>query len=211
MVSRDLADLCKCVDTLAWILQLPPLPGEMDVRREVVELMTSNFTKESLLHTGCSPETYKKLNISHQDIAERLYLPVIDAVANGTLVLNTELRTKLLKIYVPSKDSHVPALTYKGNTCRRPEYRMQAAFSAVLSTLSFETQEQVLHDRLGALMDADPWEPWFTDWMEKYLARGLKVRSFPRYGIMSSCNSYTKPSLSSLCIFRPAWDVLFMQ
>lgn len=56
---------------------------------------------------------------------------------------------------------------------------MQAAFSAVLSTVSFETQQQLLHDRLDALMDAHSWEPWFTKWMEKYLARGVKVRFLP--------------------------------
>jgi hypothetical protein len=85
---------------------------------EVVELMT-------LLHTRCSPAASYE-NIFHRYIAEVLYLPV--AVADGTLVLNTELRSKL---YVSNKASHfIHDLNTEGN-CRHSEWRMQAVHSAV--------------------------------------------------------------------------------
>lgn len=55
---------------------------------------------------------------------------------------------------------------------------MHADFSAVLSTVGFHIQEQILHDWLSALMGADPLDPWFKEWMAKHLGEGSKVRSW---------------------------------
>jgi hypothetical protein len=154
------AGLSELVDNLAWIFNLPQLPGEADVRRDVAEVM-------ALLQVRCEPEPYKT-RIFHVYIAEALYAPVIAAVAEGSLVINAELRTKLLKMWVPSNYA----------VCKLPHLAgVEAAFSAVLSTLGSEVQEDILHDWVTDLMNADPWEPWFKEWMAKHLVEGSKVRS----------------------------------
>jgi hypothetical protein len=140
------SELFKLVGSLAWIFRLPHSPGEMDIRRNVVELM-------ALLQVRCEAELYKT-QIFYRYIARSLYAPVIKAVAEGSLVIGAELRTKLLRMWVPgiydyySKD-------------RNSEAMQAAAFSAVLSTVGFQIQEQILHDWMSDLVGtADPLEPW---------------------------------------------------
>jgi hypothetical protein len=157
------AALCKLVGNLSWIFQLPQHPGETDVRRDVADLMT-------LLQTKCEPKLYKR-HIFPRYIAEPLYLPVMTEVAEGKLVLDPELRAKLLQMWVPRLYSHSIVATYP-----HPE-AMQAAFNAVLSTLAYQDQKQILHSWLSDLVAADPWEPWFEEWMETNLLGGSKVRS----------------------------------
>jgi hypothetical protein len=157
------AALSKLVGNLSWIFQLPQHPGETDVRRDVAELMT-------LLQTKCEPELYKG-HIFHRYIAEPLFLPVMTEVAEGKLVLDPDLRMKLLQMWVPRMDRNSVFTKYP-----HPE-AMQAAFNAVLSTLAFPSQKRILHSWLSDLVAADPWEPWFEEWMETNLLSGSKVRS----------------------------------
>jgi hypothetical protein len=126
------ADLTKLVDNLAWIFQLPQSQTNPDVRRDVAELMTRIHTQCNIPYRSGFHDMYRatfyQWHIFHQYIAEPLYLPVLKAVAEGTLVIDPALRTKLLAMWVPRK--------YASLTSGCHSEEMQAAFSAVLSTVA---------------------------------------------------------------------------
>jgi hypothetical protein len=139
--------LFKLAGSLAWMFLLPHSPAEMDIRRHVVEVTT-------LLQARCEPLLYKT-HVFYDCIARSLYAPVIKAVAEGSLVICAELRTKLLNMWVPR--------SYENHSSDWSSEAMHADFSAVLSTVGFHIQEQILHDWLSALMGADLLEPWDKD------------------------------------------------
>jgi hypothetical protein len=147
------------------MFQLPQQPGEMDFRGDVVEVM-------ALLWAKCESELYET-RIFHEYIAEPLYAPVIKAVAEGSLVISTELRAKLLRMWVPVKLADAVA----SDITSAQSKSIQTAFSAVLSTVPSDLQVDILQDLLSNLMDADPWEPWFKEWMTKHLVEERMVRS----------------------------------
>jgi hypothetical protein len=168
-------ELSKLVSNLAWIFEVPEVS---DLRKHVIHLFI-------LLQTKFEPGHYEE-NIFHRYIAEDLYLPVIRAVAEGKLVIDTELRTKLLRIWVPENYAHS---TTMGMTYLHSE-AMQSAFNAVLSTLNYKAQKQVLQEWPPDLIAAQPWEPWFKEWMTRNAIEEQKVRSLSgvRYLIVIRCS-----------------------
>jgi hypothetical protein len=102
----------------------------------------------------------------------------MEAVAEGSLVLSLELRKDLLKLWVPCTYAHDNIDSSDVDKSLHPD-TMQAAFNAVLSTVSYQVQEEILHEWLTDLMAEEPWEPWFKRWMETSLLEESEVRILP--------------------------------
>lgn len=158
------------VNNLAWLLQLPHPCGEDDVRRDVIDVMF-------LVQRTCEPKTYEE--VFYREIAVQLYLPVMKAVAEGSLVLRSTDRMDLLKMWVPARQR-----VYAAEDPRSKQ--LEETFHAVLSSMSRREQEEALHKWLGELVTAKPWKPWFKQWMETCLLGGtqtnpVRPRGFATY------------------------------
>ncbi|GAQ87776.1 hypothetical protein KFL_003760090 [Klebsormidium nitens] len=174
--------LSNLLSNLSWIFQLPSLCGANDVRRDVVKTMLQ-------VHAACKAAVFKE-QIFHRYIAERLYLPVMKAVAEGSLVLGAERRVSLLGMWVPRRFAYYDT---EGAQHVHSE-AMQAAFNAVLGSVSFDDQEEILRGWMDELKGENPWEPWFGEWMKMCLLARWKKGS-----ARTDCRSYlgTEPKISS--------------
>lgn len=176
--------LTNLLSNLAWMFQLPQAWGSDDVRRDVMKTML-------LIHAACKPAVYKE-QVFHRFIAEILYLPVLKAVAEGTLIVGAERRVSLLKMWVPRRF----ACYNREEVQHVHSDAMQAAFNAVLGSVSYDDQKEVLLGWMDELMAASPWEPWFREWMKTCLLARWKKGSAGKHFAQSVLVGSYLPVLS---------------